>query len=77
MDHFLLEHELRDTYINLILNLFFSAKDVMQYRSPETNLPERIGRSEFTKSPDVVMSTIDNTHFTYFHDPQKKLMYRW
>jgi hypothetical protein len=65
MNYSLLEHELRDSYINPILNLFFSAKDVMQYRSPETNLPERIGRSEFTKRPDAVVSTIDNTHFSY------------
>jgi hypothetical protein len=65
MNEEVLEHELKDTYINPILNAFFSLQEKFKYRAPEQNLPERVYRTEFSKKPDAIVSTIVFSHFSY------------
>jgi hypothetical protein len=60
-----LEHELKDSFINPILNMFFSDRQTMKYRSPENCLPERMHRTEVWKRPDAVVSSVELSCFAY------------
>jgi hypothetical protein len=59
------DHELKETYINTILNPFFSVKEEFKFRSPEENIPERLHRTDFIKKPDAIVSAVDLNEFSY------------
>lgn len=61
----ILEHELRTSYIDSILTVFFSVENKFKYRNAEINLPERKTRTDYQKCPDTVVSSIQHNHSSY------------